>query len=60
MLNMKDKTIMVIASIGAMFGTAFLQAYNYMPDGILVTTISLTILFLLIGTLITVVIEYSK
>ena len=60
MLNMKDKTTMVIASIGAMFGTAFLQAYNCMPDGILVTTISLIILYLLIGTLITVIIEYSK
>ena len=60
MLDMKDKTTMVIASIGAMFGTAYLQAYNYIPDGYFVSGISLIILYLLIGTLITMIIEYSK
>ena len=55
MLDMRDKTSMIIASIGAIFGTAYLQAYNYIPDGYFVSAISIIILYFVIGTIVTII-----
>ena len=51
---MSEKTIMILSIIGAISITAFLQAYNYIPDGFIISTISIVINYLIVGTILTV------
>ena len=52
---MTEKTIMILSIVGAVFITAFLQAYNYIPDGYIMSTISIVINYLIVGTILSMI-----
>mgnify|MGYP000495041875 CR=1 FL=1 len=55
---MNEKIIMILSIVGAVLITAFLQAYNYIPEGLIISTISIVINYLIVGTILTVITKY--
>jgi uncharacterized membrane protein YeaQ/YmgE (transglycosylase-associated protein family) len=50
---MNKKITIILSIVGAIILTVFLQTYNYIPDGYIMSAISIVINYLILGTVIT-------
>jgi len=50
---MNEKLTIILSIVGAIIITNFLQTYNYIPDGYIMSAISIVINYLMLGTIIT-------
>ena len=50
---MNEKITIILSIVGAIIFTVFLQTYNYIPVGYIMSTISIVINYLILGTVIT-------
>jgi uncharacterized membrane protein YeaQ/YmgE (transglycosylase-associated protein family) len=50
---MNKKITIILSIVGAIILTVFLQTYNYIPDGYIMSAISIVINYLILGTIIT-------
>ena len=52
---MNEKITIILSILGAIIFTVFLQTYNYIPDGYIMSAISIVINYLILGTVITTI-----
>ena len=50
---MNEKITIILSILGAIIFTVFLQTHNYIPDGYIMSAISIVINYLILGTVIT-------
>ena len=50
---MNEKITIILSILGAIIFTVFLQTYNYIPDGYIMSAISIVINYLILGMVIT-------
>jgi len=51
---MNEKLTIILSIVGAIIITNFLQTYNYIPDGYIMSAISIVINYLILGMTITI------
>ena len=52
---MNEKITIISSIVGAIIFTVFLQTYNYIPDGYIMSAISIVMNYLILGTIITMI-----